>query len=152
MRAWVEVVAWWVVLVLAWLGTVPTMSLQELITAAVLALPCAVAARLGRRAAGVRWNIRAGWARWLLGLPWAILHDTAAMLALACRGDRPEDDDFEKLPLPKESRVARRTGREALATAVLSATPGSVVVDAGGDLVVHTVPIGQTTLRRTVTR
>lgn len=43
-RGWVEVVAWWAVLMLLWLGTVPTMSLQEVIAATVLALPCAVVA------------------------------------------------------------------------------------------------------------
>jgi multisubunit Na+/H+ antiporter MnhE subunit len=150
-----EVLVWWAVLVLVWLGTLNAFSYEELAAAAILAVPCAFAARLGRRAAGVRWSVDPRWARWLSHLPWAILRDTVAMLALALRPDRPADDDFDELPLATQPTKARQSGHEALATATLSATPGSVVVDANDEhdrLVVHTVPIGQTGLRWAVTR
>lgn len=150
-----EVLVWWGVLVLVWLGTLNAFSYEELTAAAVLAVPCAIAARLGRRAAGVHWSVDARWARWLVHLPWAILHDTVAMLAVAVRPDRPGDDDFDELELANEPTKARQAGHEALATATLSATPGSVVVDANDEhdrLTVHTVPIGETGLRRAVAR
>jgi multisubunit Na+/H+ antiporter MnhE subunit len=154
-RAVAEVLVWWAILVLVWLGTLNAFSYEELAVAALLAAPCAIAARLGRRAAGARWSVRAGWVRWLPHLPWAIVHDTVAMLAVAVRPDRPGADDFDELPLANESAKARQAGHEALATATLSAAPGSVVVDANeahDRLVVHTVPIHQTGLRRAVTR
>jgi len=65
----VEIAAWWAFLVAVWLATLNTFSVAELITAAVLAVPCALAARAARRAAGLRWTIRLGWSRWLLALP-----------------------------------------------------------------------------------
>jgi multisubunit Na+/H+ antiporter MnhE subunit len=150
MRAWREVAVWWAILVVVWLGTVSVVTAQEWLAAAVLAVPCAVAARHGRRAAGAHWAPGAGWTRWLLALPQAVLHDTAAMLVLAVRGDRTSEDGFAELPLPDDDAGA---GREALATVVLSATPGSVVVDAHDQrLTVHTVPIGHTRLAKAVRR
>jgi multisubunit Na+/H+ antiporter MnhE subunit len=148
-----EVLVWWAILVLTWLGTLNAFSYEELAAAAVLAVPCAIAARLGRRAAGVRWSVDPRWARWLPHLAWAILHDTIAMLAIATRPD--QNDDFDELPLAKQPTKARQAAHEALATATLSATPGAVVIDANDDhdrLTVHTVPIGETGLRRAVTR
>lgn len=153
MRAVAEVLVWWAVLVLVWLGTLNAFSYEELAVAALLAVPCVIAARLGRRAAGVGWSVRARWAGWLLHLPWAIVHDTIAMLWLAVRPDRTRDDGFDEMPLATDSTTAQQAGHEALATATLSATPGSVVVDATDDrLVVHTVPIHPTGLRRAVGR
>jgi multisubunit Na+/H+ antiporter MnhE subunit len=151
-----EIAAWWAFLLGVWLVTLNTFSVAELITAAVLAVPCAIAARAARRAAGLRWDIRPGWSRWLLALPAAVAHDTAALLWLSLRRrSREHDDEFRTVPLPVEPNESRRTGREAVTTAVLSATPGSVVVDASDEhdaLMVHTLPIGRTTLERELRR
>jgi multisubunit Na+/H+ antiporter MnhE subunit len=145
MRAVAEVAAWWAVLVLVWLATLTAFSCQELVTAAVLALPCAVAARAARRAAGVHWTFRPRWARWLLAAPTAILHDTAGVLLLAVK--RREEDSFREVPMPEHPDG----GQAALATTVLSATPGSVVVDADDNhLLVHAVPLGRTRLEREI--
>jgi multisubunit Na+/H+ antiporter MnhE subunit len=155
MRAWVEIAAWWLVLVLVWLATLTVFSMQELIASAVFALPCAVAARHGRRAATGHLSVRPGWARWLLAVPWAVLHDTVGVLALALRADRPDDDEFREVTLAREADPARQAGREALATATLSATPGSVVVDADDThrrLLVHKLPLHDTPLDRDVAR
>jgi multisubunit Na+/H+ antiporter MnhE subunit len=149
-RAVAEVLIWWMVLVLVWLGTLNAFSYEELTAAALLAVPCAIAARLGRRAAGVRWSTRAHWVRWLGHLPWGVVRDTIAVLALALRPST-KDKDFDTVTLANDATKAQQAGHEALATAVVSATPGSVVVDAhDGRLVVHTVPIHETGLRRAV--
>jgi multisubunit Na+/H+ antiporter MnhE subunit len=151
MRAWSEVAVWWAVLVLVWLATLNSFSFAELVVAAVLALPCAVAARYGRQAAGGGWSVRPGWARWLLSLPWALLHDTAAMLAIAVRPERQAEDRFEDI----SADAPAGRGWEAAATFVVSATPGSVVVDAGEHhdrIVVHTAAIRATGLRVAVRR
>lgn len=150
----VEIGVWWVLLVAVWIATVNTFSVQEVIVAAVLSVPCAIAARAGRRAAGLCWTVRRGWLRWLLFLPSAIVHDTIAVLKLALRRRSGEDrDEFRALRLPAEDDPALRSGHAAVATAVLSATPGSVVVaadEAKGELLVHAVPDGETRLEREV--
>jgi hypothetical protein len=84
-----------------------------------------------------------------------VVHDTVAMLVLAVRPERTDKDDFSDLRLARGAGEAERVGWEAAATAVLSATPGSIVVDADPHhdrLVVHTVPIPRTSLREAVTR
>lgn len=136
----VEIAVWWAVLLLVWLASLNAFSFAELGTAAGLALPCAFAARAGRIAAGGRWRLDWHWARWLLSVPWAILHDTVSVLRLAMGPDRPDDDSIDAVELE-----GRGAGHEALATLVLSTSPGSVVVDADEDrLLVHRLPIGET--------
>lgn len=155
MRAWAETVAWWAVLVLVWLATLTSFSFAELAVAAVLAVPCAWVARRARLASGIRWSLRARWARWLPHVPWALVHDTVRMLILAARRDDSDDDRFTTVALDEPGSADRRAGWEAAATTVLAATPGSVVVDAGEEhdhLMIHQPPVGDTGLRRAVTR
>ena len=143
-----EIAAWWAVGVGVWLVTLNTYSIAELITAAVLAVPSAVAARAGRRAAGLRWRVDPRWSRWLVALPSSIAHDLVVALSLVVRHG---DDEFRSLPLPKEPTEAARTAREAVTTAVLSATPGTVVVEANeahDELLVHALPGDHTRLER----
>jgi multisubunit Na+/H+ antiporter MnhE subunit len=146
-----EIACWWAVLVVVWLATLNALSVEEVVTAAILALPCAWAARAARRAAGEHWRPPAGALRWLLALPWAVLHDAVAALLLAVRG-RPEGE-FVELSLGDDGSDRRRAAREALATATLSATAGSVVVEATDRhdaLLVHTLSIGETAVNREV--
>lgn len=143
-----EVAGWWAALVLVWLATLNSFSYAELGTCAVIAVPGALAARAGRVAAGQRWRVRARWVRWLRFVPVAVLHDTMGVFRLATRRDRPQDDSFDEVRLR-----AGGAAHEALATAAVSATPGSVVVDADNErLVVHRVPIGETRLSEAVRR
>lgn len=138
----VEIGVWWAVLLLVWLATLNAFSFEELGLAAGLALPSAFAARAARIAAGGRWRVDPRWVRWLLVTPWAILHDTVSVLRLAAGPDRPEDDSIDTIMLDNSEDGG---GHEALATVVLSAAPGSVVVDAERDrLLVHRLPIGRT--------
>jgi multisubunit Na+/H+ antiporter MnhE subunit len=139
MRVFAEVVAWWAVLLGVWLMSLNAFSFAELITATALALPGAFAARAARIAASGSWRVRPRQLRWLLHLLWAILHDTVAVLRLPAGGK----DEFSEMPVSH--------GGEAPATAVVSAAPGSVVVDAEDDtLLVHRLPIGETGLTEAV--
>jgi multisubunit Na+/H+ antiporter MnhE subunit len=151
-----EIAAWWAFLLVVWIATLNSFSVSELVVAAVLAVPCAVAARAAGRAVAVRWRLPRHWFRWLLTLPVAIAHDTVAVLLLAVRPrSREDEDEFRRLPLPRDDTTAQQAGREAVTTAILSATPGSVVVDANethDELLVHTLPIGGTRLARRVRR
>ncbi|WP_160148855.1 Na+/H+ antiporter subunit E [Amycolatopsis alkalitolerans] len=147
-----EVGVWWAFLVVVWLATLNSVSVQEIVTAAVLAVPCAVVARTARRAAGLRWSIRLTWIRWLVMLPGAVIHDALAVLGLAARRRTHEcHDEFRSMTLPRERGEVARAGQEAATVAVLSATPGSVVVDIdrdSGELLFHKMPIGRTRLER----
>lgn len=143
-----EVAAWWAVLLGAWLMSLNAFSFAELATAACVALPGAFAACAARRAAGGRWRVRPRWVRWLGFAPWAILHDTVGVLRLAARTDRPEDDSFDGVDLTRAE-----DGHEALAAALVSMAPGSVVVDGEHErLTVHRVPVGDTGLTGAVRR
>jgi multisubunit Na+/H+ antiporter MnhE subunit len=150
MRAGLEIAGWWAVLVLVWLATLNAYSVEELSVAGVLAVPCAIVARTARRAGAGHWTVRAGWVRWLWWLPWSVVRDTVAVLALATR---PDGDDFRTVALAGATTTAELDSHEALATAVLSASPGSVVVDADEDhLLVHALPIRPTRLETVVRR
>ncbi|WP_433680440.1 Na+/H+ antiporter subunit E [Nocardia sp. CA-119907] len=142
-----EVAGWWVVLVLVWLVTTSAFATDELIAACVIALPVALAARVGRIAARGNWRLPAGVARLLAALPGAIVREGAAALLIAARG-RPVGR-FERLDIGPRTSADRRAGRAALITGVLSATPGSLVIDADHEgLLLHALATPATRLRR----
>ncbi|MGY4099895.1 Na+/H+ antiporter subunit E [Nocardia sp. R16R-3T] len=142
-----EVLAWWAVLVLLWLATLTTFSVQELIAAAVLAWPAACAARVGRIAVQGNWRRPDRIAQAMAALPGAIVRDSWAALMIAARG-RPVGR-FEEDELDAEADARRRAGRAVLITAALSAPPGSLVIDADADrLLLHVLATPPTRLRR----
>lgn len=155
MRTLPEAVIWWAVLTLVWLATLSTVSAEELAVAGGAAVLGAAMACWGRGVVRGRWHIPAGWARGLLVLPWAVLHDAVVVLRLAFRPAQKTEGEFREVPLADNRGRARRSAREAVATMMLSATPGSLVVD-GADrhqhLVIHTLPDGDTTVQRAVRR
>ncbi|WP_327095940.1 Na+/H+ antiporter subunit E [Nocardia vinacea] len=141
-----EVVGWWAALVLLWLATLTTFSLQELSAAALLAVPAACAARVGRIAVQGNWRLPDRAPQLLGALPGAVVRDSWAALSIAARG-RPVGR-FEEDELDAEADAQRRAGRAALITGVLSATPGSLVIDADEDLLLHVLAMPATRLRR----
>jgi hypothetical protein len=125
---------WWVLSVGLWLLTVAPVSLPEIPTAAVAALPCAALAVAARRAAGSTWRPRAEWLRWLPVLPVSVLADTARVLT-----GRREPGGVRRIGLSDEPDAATGRTRRAVVTLLLSLTPGSYVQDAWDDRVVlHT--------------
>lgn len=134
MRDWRETLVWWPILVLVWLATLNSFSFAELITAGVCAVPCAVLAPAARRAAGGRWPLRWRWFAPVARLPWTIVRDSVRVLTAA----RTSTDEFQHVPLagPPDR------GHEAIATLLVGASPGSVVVDSVDrrELVVHPLP------------
>ena len=82
----------------------------------------------------------------LAALPGAVVRDSWAALSIAARG-RPVGR-FEEDELDAEADAQRRAGRAALITGVLSATPGSLVIDAEDDLLLHVLAMPATRLRR----
>jgi multisubunit Na+/H+ antiporter MnhE subunit len=152
MNGLVEVLVWWVVLVLVWLASLTSTSVPELVAAAVCAVPCALAARWARLSAGNAWRPRVRWLAWLRAVPVSVVSDTARVFGVVLRRLRGErvTGDFRTLPVCSDDE-----GTRAVATVLVSATPGTVVVDAPpGEnvLVAHTLVDGPSAVERAVSR
>ncbi|MEV8565516.1 hypothetical protein AB0436_07985 [Streptomyces sp. NPDC051322] len=153
----VEILWWWGVAVAIWLATLSSVTLWECVVAAACGLPCAVAARAGRRAVGGAWAPRLRWAAW--ALPWAgaVVADTARVLLVPLRRrDRSRPlGELREIELPKGESREVAAARVALATMALSATPGSFVVDHDAEehtLVVHSLVEGHPRMEEVVGR
>jgi multisubunit Na+/H+ antiporter MnhE subunit len=126
----VEPLLWWAVLVGTWLLTLSTFPVAELVAGAVAALPCAVAAGAARRAVDGRWRVRRRWLRWLVRLPVAVVADAVRVLALPLRRrSRLGSGRIRTVRLDPDGGAPAEDAHRALATAVVSMAPGSVVVD-----------------------
>ena len=135
-------VAWYVPLVLLWLLFVDTFAGQEVIVGLVAAAIAATAAELVRSQELVRFRLDPHWLRGLPGLPWQVLHDTwllTVALWRHCTGS-PVRGVFRVVPFPSEADDDRSAARRALATALVSVAPNTVVVGvegAEGEMLVH---------------
>ncbi|GLY70097.1 Na+/H+ antiporter subunit E [Amycolatopsis taiwanensis] len=152
MRRSLELGTWWAVLVLFWLATVTEMSWQEVVAAGAIAVPGALVARVAGQASRNDWRLRLRWARGLLVLPWAVAKDAARVFAAVLKRD---NSVLETVRLCGDDTKAQRAAHEAVATVMLSATPGTVVLDASSEhdaLLVHRMPPGRQGWERTVVR
>ncbi|HWG64980.1 MAG TPA: hypothetical protein VG253_25115 [Streptosporangiaceae bacterium] len=151
-----EVICWWAACTGIWLLTLSAVSVPELVTALACALPSALAARAGRHAMSARWQPRAQWVAWLIRLPASVTADTARLFGAACRWVvRPDGTgELRDVQLPHEAAPVAGT-RRALASLVLSATPGTLVVDTNPEedkLVIHSLVNGPPKLDEVVQR
>lgn len=118
---------WWVVTDAVWLASLSSITPGELAVAAACTLPCAVVARLARRANGGYWRFRIGWLSWVPIVLRDVLVQTvqAWLYTLIPRRRRAV---FTVVSLPTEDeRLA--AGRRAAATLSFATTPGTVVCD-----------------------
>jgi multisubunit Na+/H+ antiporter MnhE subunit len=137
-----EILAWWVVVTLIWVLTLTTATTPELVLATVASLPAAIAATAGRRVLGVRGRPSRRWLRWLAQLPPTLVTET---LGLARTLASPHPTRKVRLPA-----VASRLDR-AVAAWMMSATPGSIVVDdREGELTIHATSPKKSRLERSV--
>jgi multisubunit Na+/H+ antiporter MnhE subunit len=114
----VESVVWWTVLVGVWLTTLSTVNWQDLLVAAVVAVPCALAATMLRGVYHGCWRPASAWT-----LPLAVVRGCAALFS--------RHTQLRHIP-------ARPAARKAIKTVIVSASPGTVVLDDKGDsLLVH---------------
>jgi multisubunit Na+/H+ antiporter MnhE subunit len=152
----VEVAVWWALCVGVWDVTLSGTTGQELVVATAAGLPCAVAAAVARRVVRGAWRVDPRWVRWLPTLAISIVADAWRLLAAAVvhAPSRRMPGHFLDVPL-HEPRAGNRAGHLALATLVVSSTPGTFVVDtdpAGHRLTLHSVTSGRPDLAGTVTR
>jgi multisubunit Na+/H+ antiporter MnhE subunit len=122
-----ELAGWWLLCVTVWLACLTVVTPAEAVVAAVVAAPCAWVARAARRQIADGWRVRARWA-----MPVTILRDTVRVWWVAAR--RPGAEG-------RTRQVDVGTGAErAVRVAMLSMSPGAVVVDTGGERVrVHSI-------------
>lgn len=156
MGGFAETLVWWAVCVGLWILTLSSVNIQDVVVAAVLAVPCAVAARAGRAVTSVRWRPRAEWWRWAASLPLLICADTVRAFAVFPRfvGKRAAAGEWQEVRLPADEPKERAVARRALAAVTLSASPGALVIDSppDGPLLVHTLPSGSDRPLRMVAR
>jgi multisubunit Na+/H+ antiporter MnhE subunit len=139
LRFWI---AWYVALVVLWLAFVDTFATEEMVLGLVAAAMAATAAELVRSQDLVRFGMRASWLRDLGQLPWQVVRDSwvlAVALWRHCTG-HPVRGVFRVVPFPTEADDAYSAGRRALVTALVSATPNTVVVGVEGgegEMLVH---------------
>lgn len=137
-----EVIAWWAATVGLWLLTLSFVTGQDLLLAVLGALPCALAAVLVRRRLHGWWSPPWRSLLWVGRLPFSVASDTVAVLRfpwLKLMGRRKQEGRFVGLPVQAGSDVPACSAR-AVATALLSMTPCSFVVDEDcdtGELLVH---------------
>jgi multisubunit Na+/H+ antiporter MnhE subunit len=140
----IEATCWAAVCVGIWLLTLSSVTLADLSLAIPAGLLCGVLATAGRRLAEGRWRPQPRWAAWLLTVPVNVVVDTIGVWAAAVRAvrtRRPSGYD-QVLQQPAEETEDIAATRRALATLVLSASPGSYIVDFDPDrrqLLAHTV-------------
>jgi multisubunit Na+/H+ antiporter MnhE subunit len=152
-----ELLCWWAASLGLWLLTLSSVSPSELAVAIVCGLPCALAARAGRRATGGAWLPRPVWLGWLAVLPASVVADSARLAALlprAARG-RAHPGRLRGIQLPRAEPGPVRRARHALGTLALSASPAAIVVDSdpeNGTLLVHSFRSGRPHLDRVVAR
>jgi multisubunit Na+/H+ antiporter MnhE subunit len=155
-----EVVAWTVALTALWAATLTTVDPVELVVAAVCGLACGVLASTTRTSLRVSLRPRARWLGWLLRLPIAVLADLGRLTVAVGRSVRHGTPlgVVRTLALPAEAPGVART-RRAVGSLVISATPGSYVLDvvdeptsSASTLSVHALTEDPSALERSVTR
>jgi multisubunit Na+/H+ antiporter MnhE subunit len=153
-----EVALWWAACVGTWLLTLSSVNTAELVAAVAAGLPCAVVAVLARRAVRGPLSPRAAWLRWLLPVPVAVLADSARVLAVAAGalvGRRIPEGDLRRVTLPRDRSAGDWQNRQAAAVILVSASPGSVVLDVdvdSGEALVHALATGRPDVLKAVQR
>lgn len=150
-----EVVAWWAATLGVWLLTLSSVTAADLEVAIPCAFACGGAAVVVRRTLGGEWSRPVGTGAWLLRLLPAIASDTALVLALPWRrGSAERVGELKRIPVAPGATSRARTTR-AVASLLLSATPGSFVVhtdDDTGELLVHSLVGGPVDLAEAMRR
>ncbi|WP_412740706.1 hypothetical protein [Krasilnikovia sp. MM14-A1259] len=147
----VEAACWWVALTVAYASTLSVATLPELLVAVGCGAACAVAAVAARRAARLAWAPAGRWLSWAGPLAVAVVADTFRLLTRFPAAK----SRVRTLPQPSGEQPQRAAFRRAWGTFVLSASPGTVVLDwpdDGAPVRVHMLASGWPDLGRVVMR
>lgn len=148
--AWTaETLVWTALCAGVWLLTLSSISAQEVVTAVLSSVPCGVVAAAARRAVQGHWPPRPAWARWLPPFPLAVVADGVRVLGLAAGvliGRRIPAGEIERRRLRRDRPEHRWQAHQALALTLVTATPGTVVLDIdeeSGEMLLHTLGSGR---------
>jgi len=152
-----EVLWWWAAACGVWLLTLSSVNAAELVVALACALPCGLAAWAARVALGGQWRPRPRWVWWLAPLVVSVFSDSIRVLGLALRRRDVEREAgrLVDVPLPEGEAEDVASGRAAVATLVMSSTPGTLVVQGDPErrvLTLHALVPGGSALERAVRR
>src|SRR5690348_2131859 len=141
-RRWTRLVAeavlWAAACFSLWLLTLSSMNTQDITAAGIAAVPCAVLAVVARRVIQGSWRFEfSPVVRLALLLPVAIVVDTVRLLAVPLRvlaGGNDGKGEIGSVRAPTiEGNGSAAAGRRVLLGAGVSATPGTIVMDATPD-------------------
>jgi multisubunit Na+/H+ antiporter MnhE subunit len=137
-----EVVLWAAACFSLWLLTLSSMNKQDITAAGIAAVPCGVLAVLARRVIKGSWRFEfSPVVRFTLLLPVAVVLDTVRLLAVPLQvltGRNDGKGEFASVRAPTiEGNDPAAAGRRVLLGAGVSATPGTIVMDAAPDGVVR---------------
>lgn len=152
-----EVVGWWLAACGVWLLTLSSVNAAELVVALACALPCGLAAWAARIALGGSWRPRPWWVRWLAPLAVSAFTDAVRVLLVAVRRHDVgrEAGRLLDVPLPEGEDEDVASARAAVATLVMSSTPGTLVVQGDPErrvLTLHSLVPAGSMLERAVRR
>ena len=139
LRFWI---GWFLPLMVLWLAFVDTFATAEVVLGLVAAAVAATAAEVVRSQDLVRFRMEPRWLRDIHRLPWQVLRDCWVLAVALWRHLRghPVRGVFRVVPFPSEADDARSAGRRALATALVSVAPNTLVVGVEGgegEMLVH---------------
>ncbi len=141
-----------------WVATLAVPTRSEVVTGLVVSVVCAVIAVAARRLLGQLWRPAARWTVWIFPLLVAVPADTARLLLSTLPGlirDRTAGGRVERVRPPAHEEPSRAGFRRAWGTILLSATPGTIVLDwppEGADVVIHELGSGAPSMEKVVTR
>jgi multisubunit Na+/H+ antiporter MnhE subunit len=122
MRRLAEIGCWSAVCLGVWVLTLSSVPTPELIIGVPAAIACGAAAVGARSLVGGRWAVRPRWGIWLLQLVVSAPVETGQILVAAARRTPGRTVAVE---LPRNESKVVASSRRAIATVLLSASPGS---------------------------
>lgn len=153
-----ETLVWTALCTGVWLLTLSSISAPEVVTAVLSSVPCGIVAVAARLAVQGHWPPRPAWARWLLPFPVAVVADGLRVLGLAAGvlvGRRIPAGEIQRQQLRRDRPLPRWHAHQALALTLVTATPGSVVLDIdeeSGEMLTHALGSGRPQMEEVTAR
>jgi hypothetical protein len=129
-----ELASWWLLSAAVWLAAISALTPVEVVVAMAVAVPTALVARLARRQVAPGWRVRARWFAPARRLPAAVPVETGQVWRAAIRSARGDQRGRGRTRVVDAGQSPQR---RAVAQALLSTSPGLVVVDTGEESRVH---------------
>jgi multisubunit Na+/H+ antiporter MnhE subunit len=137
-----EFCSWWAICFGVWIASLSAYNTHEFVVAAIAAIPSAAAGVAARRAVRGAWRPPVSALGWLALLPWVVAVDLGRLALLVVVPSRRRRARFQRVQIGPKGTSTEAAGERAVATLLLSLTPGSYIADidpADGTALVHTL-------------